>query len=209
MYGIPDQTADSFMRTLEEIVSLKPEHLSVYGLILEEGTPLFENVASLHIPSEDEECDMYYAAVSFLAANGYSHYEISNYAKSGRECKHNLKYWLDEEYIGLGVSAHSYFRGQRYSNSSNILDYLSPKHMCNKVPCDGDGSFEYVMLHLRLAMGIPLMEYRDNFGRDFLAGKQDKIEELCRSGYVELREDRLSLTERGFYVSNAIIAELL
>ena len=98
MYGIPEQTMDSFKRSLDSLIALSPEHVSVYGLIIEEGTPFFRGLTELRLPTEDAECDMYYLAAQLLSDNGYRHYEISNYAKEGYECRHNLKYWRDEEY---------------------------------------------------------------------------------------------------------------
>ena len=109
------------------MASLSPEHISVYGLILEEGTPLFESIENYSMPTEDEECDMYYLAADFLRAAGYSHYEISNYAKPGFESKHNLKYWRAESYIGVGASAASYFLGKRYVNTHSVGAYISGK----------------------------------------------------------------------------------
>ena len=209
MYGIPDQTASSFQKTLDTVASLEPEHLSVYGLILEEGTPLFESKTSLMLPSEDDECDMYYAAVSALGKSGYSHYEISNYSKNGFECKHNLKYWRNMEYIGIGVSAHSYFGSKRFSNPNNVIEYLShdSKRTVTSEVCDS--TFEYTMLHLRLSEGINLEDYRVQFNEDFVESRSDIIKALCKSGYARISNGRFFLTESGFYVSNAIIAQLL
>ena len=124
MYGIPDQSTESFRETLVRVAELAPEHISVYGLILEEGTPFYEMRNSLNFPSEEEEEQMYYLASEILASYGYTHYEISNYAKHGRECKHNLKYWRDEEYVGVGLAAHSYLGGVRYSNTESMEEYL-------------------------------------------------------------------------------------
>ena len=209
MYGIPEQTAESFGRTLAEVIGLSPRHISLYGLILEEGTPLFENRSSLAFPNEDQECDMYYLAAERLASFGYSHYEISNYAKPGYECRHNLKYWRNEEYIGLGLGAHSYYRGKRFSNTCDVKEYLSGN--CTRYVCEEptDEEYEFVMLRLRLREGFSLSEYRSRFGRDFLDGRQDILKRMARLGYVKLSCDRLSLTERGFYVSNSILTELI
>ena len=209
MYGIPNQTVSSFKKTLDTIISLSPEHLSVYGLILEEGTPLYKSKASLMLPSEDDECDMYYAAVSTLVKNGYSHYEISNYSKAGFECKHNLKYWKNREYLGIGVSAHSYFSGMRFSNPNDISDYLSPNRKSILTSSNDDGTFEYIMLHLRLSEGINLEDYRARFNEDFVESRSDIINALCKSGYAEISNGSFFLTDRGFYVSNTIIAQLL
>ena len=212
MYGIPEQTADSFKATLEKVCELSPEHISVYGLILEEGTPLYKSVDKYRMPTEDEECDMYYLAADFLRAKGYSHYEISNYAKVGLECRHNLKYWRCDEYIGVGLAAYSYFDGKRYGNTTDKEVYLStPSEIIiyeEKSTAESE-AYEFVMLGLRLLRGISLSEYKTKFGVDFVKGREEKIQNLLELGYISLTEDNLSLTERGFYVSNSILTSLL
>ena len=212
MYGIPEQTADSFKATLEKVCALSPEHISVYGLILEEGTPLYKSVDKYRMPTEDEECDMYYLAADFLRAKGYSHYEISNYAKVGRECRHNLKYWRCEEYIGVGLAAYSYFDGKRYGNTTDREVYLStPSEIIiyEEKSTPESEAYEFVMLGLRLLRGISLSEYKTKFGVDFVTGREEKIQNLLELGYISLTKDNLSLTERGFYVSNSILTSLL
>ncbi len=211
MYGIPEQTKDSFLETLKVVSSLHPEHLSVYGLILEEGTPFFEMGNSLVLPTEDDECDMYSMASEFLLQNGYLHYEISNYAKPGFESKHNLKYWKDQEYIGVGVSAYSYFNGRRYGNTKSISEYIS-----SDSPIDYDETinleeqkYEYVMLALRLKHGFSLQDYQNRFGEDFVSGREDIIKRFIQCEYMSVLDDRIFLTEKGFYVSNYILTELL
>ena len=212
MYGIPEQTMESFERTLDRVLALSPDHISLYGLIIEEGTPLYKNIYNLAIPSEDTECDMYYLATEKLRAVGYSHYEISNYAKSGCECRHNLKYWRSEEYIGIGLNAYSYFGGRRYANTDEAEVYLMQicenyDHTERSEP--SDKPFEYVMLRLRLSEGFSLRDYEARFGRDFMLHKKEIIERFCKAGYLTFDGDRLALTERGFYVSNSIITELI
>ena len=212
MYAIPEQTTDSFRTTLEKIISLSPLHISAYSLILEEGTRLYEKRNSLTFPSEQEECDMYYMAADMLKAAGYSHYEISNYAKPGFECKHNLKYWKDKEYVGLGLAAHSYFGKKRYSNPVEFSEYFSHRRKeYRQIQLIGaeDNAYEYAMMHLRLSCGFSLRDYEERFKRSFLEGKESYIERLVSSGYVSLADNRIALTEKGFYVSNAILTELL
>lgn len=211
MYGIPDQTKETFCETLKEVTALSPEHLSVYGLILEEGTPFFDMGNSLILPSEDDECDMYSLAAELLSQNGYSHYEISNYAKPGLESKHNLKYWKDQEYIGVGVSAYSYFEGRRYGNTKNISEYISSDSpIAYDEPIDPDEEkYEYVMLALRLKGGFSSEDYKKRFGEDFISGREETIKEFVDRGYMSVADDRISLTENGFYVSNYILTELL
>ena len=211
MYGIPEQTTESFIKTLEAVTALSPEHISVYGLIIEEGTPFFDERDSLSVPDEDNECDMYYSATRLLCDAGYSHYEISNYAKPGSECKHNLKYWRAEEYIGVGVSAYSYFDKQRFGNSKDIEGYIiGNTRVSDSVTLDAsDEAYEYVMLHLRLREGFSLSEYERLFGKSFTEGREETLKKLSDRGYLIIMGDRISLTESGFYVSNYILTELI
>ena len=212
MYGIPQQTKFSFEKTLAEITGLSPTHISAYGLIIEEGTPFFDKRASLELPSEDSECDMYYACAQILAENGYSHYEISNYHKDGYACRHNLKYWHADEYVGVGISAYSYFDGTRYGNSRDMNEYLSSSgiHYTTSDTVDFETQmFEYAMMRLRLSEGFSLSEYERRFGASFLKGREENIAQLQGGGYLEITSDRIALTERGFYVSNTILSELL
>lgn len=212
MYGIPEQTKFSFLETLGFVVSLNPSHISVYGLILEEGTRFWDSRDELSLPNEDGECEMYYSACEYLKKNGYSHYEISNYSKPGFESKHNLKYWRNEGYIGVGISAYSYFEGHRYGNTKIMSEYLSEEkaqYISDDVIDSEVCAFEYAMLRFRLKEGISLSEYKNKFGFDFICSREDKIKEYIKCGYMKKTDDRLFLTEKGFYVSNAILAELL
>ncbi len=210
MYGIPDQTKESFLGTLDKVISLSPEHISAYGLIIEPGTPFYTEKCKLKFPNEEEECEMYDLLCDKMREAGYIHYEISNYAKEGCQSRHNLKYWHDEEYIGVGLAAHSYFENRRYSNTVSLLDYIQSKYgSCGEVIDIRDEMFEYAMMRLRLSTGISLSEYKKRFGIDFCKGKDDIIKRFSDMGFISLGEDRLSFTERGFYLSNTLLAELL
>ena len=212
MYGIPDQTRKSFTETVRTIADLAPEHISVYGLILEEGTNLWRRKDELVLPDEDTECDMYFDAVSILGERGYEHYEISNYAIPGMRSRHNLKYWKNSEYIGVGLSAYSYFDGSRYGNTSNFDAYLGGAWRDSDRRDVIDAStkaYEYVMLALRLSDGFSLAEYRDRFGTDFLSGRESEINKLISLGFAEITDGRFRLTDRGLYVSNSIICSLI
>ena len=212
MYGIPEQTMESFGKTLESVIALEPEHLSLYGLILEEGTPLYNARETIAFPDEDDECEMYYLATDIMRKSGYLHYEISNYAKEGYYSRHNLKYWHADEYIGVGLGAHSYYSGVRYGNSGDIGEYLSgdyAKYDMGEIIDTESLAYEYVMLHLRLAEGFDLTEYHERFGVDFCQGREEILSMMERNGLLTLENNRISLTERGFYVSNNILTELL
>ena len=210
MYGIPEQTLDSFRETLDGVIALSPEHISAYGLIVEEGTPFFDNRDKLNLPDEDTECDMYALACDRLRSRGYSHYEISNYAKPGRESRHNLHYWHSDEYIGVGVSAYSYFDGHRFCNSRDFAQYLKNfKSVSSFETAENSGEFEYAMLAFRLSEGLSLEDYEARFSKSFTDGRETAIRRYIDLGYMTLQDGRLALTERGFYLSNAILADLL
>lgn len=212
MYGIPEQTPKSFKESVEKVCEIMPEHISSYGLIIEEGTPFYNNQNKLNIPTEDVECDMYYSACDMLAKKGYNHYEISNFCLEGRSCEHNLKYWRNEEYLGLGVSAYSYYKGVRFGNCRNISDYiLSPVSSCiDREVCDIEAeAFEYAMMRLRLREGVDLLDYKTRFGRDIYRDNQEVIEKYIALGLMKRSNEVISLTERGFYISNTILAEIL
>lgn len=210
MYGIPSQTKATFEKTLTRVIELKPEHVSVYGLIIEEGTPFYKAVDKLPLPSEDEECDMYTLAAKMLAECGYEHYEISNYATAGKTSRHNLKYWRDEEYIGLGAAAYSYFGNKRYGNVRSFDSYMQGAPYENVDQLDREGEmFEYAMMHLRLSEGIPLAGYKERFGIPFTEGREEKLAAYSALGLVNLSRERVSLTESGFYLSNTIMADIL
>ena len=212
MYGIPEQTEDSFRKTLDAVVSLNPSHISAYGLILEENTRFFVMREKLNFPTEDAECDMYAYACEYLRENGYRHYEISNYAREGQESLHNTRYWRCGEYIGVGAAAHSYLNGKRYANTQNLSEYLSLKngqYTYEETLTVSDMESEFVMLGLRLADGISLTEYKRKFGREFISGREAEINRYINAGYMTLISDRIALTERGFYVSNTILGNLI
>ena len=209
MYGIPEQTYESFKSSLEAVIALKPRHISCYGLIIEEGTPFYEKADKLLLPPEDTECDMYELAARLLSENGYVHYEISNYAQPGYESLHNLKYWRLDEYIGVGLNAHSFFDGRRYFNTDDLFRYIQDDRKEYDETDNESTAYEYVMLGLRLRSGISLSEYKELFGRDFYTSRKDIIDKLVKLGYMTFDGERLALTERGFYVSNSVLTELL
>ena len=216
MYGIPSQTKESLKETLRRIISLSPEHISLYSLILEEGTPIYEMAESLDIPDDDSVYEMYSLVNSRLSDNGYLHYEISNYARQGYSSLHNMKYWQLDDYIGVGISAHSFFEGQRFYNPADRFDLSTlTRYINGQTPriYEDSGSLddnlcEFVMLGLRTARGISLSEFKARFGEDFLASRQREVDGLIKYGLAEIFNDRLYLTEQGMFVSNSIICEL-
>jgi oxygen-independent coproporphyrinogen-3 oxidase len=210
MYAIPSQSVESFSESINRVLSLSPEHISAYSLILEENTPLYENQAQLKFPSEDEEILMYELLCKSLADSGYLHYEISNYAKCGYQSRHNMKYWHSDDYIGVGVSAHSYFLGKRFYNTESIDSYINGAGIISeRDENQNEAAYEYVMLALRTSEGFSLIDYKSRFFEDFLSGREEKLKKYEKLGYLVLSFDRIFLTEKGFYLSNLILSDLL
>ena len=215
MYGIPSQTVESFGRTLEFVKGLEPTHISVYGLQLEEGTPLYRRRDKYVFPDEDEEKAMNRLAAEVLSADGYNRYEISNYARSGYECRHNLRYWLREDYLGLGAAAHSFFGGVRYYAPDGIEEYVSAVNAENYRAVRIDEQIiepqeaveEYIMLRMRLASGVSPAEFTADTGRDF-APYEELMQPFLRSGHIRFSNGRYSFTPEGFDVSNYILARI-
>ncbi len=211
MYGIPEQTLSSFVETVKTVVSLGVEHISAYSLIIEEGTPFYED-KNLILPSEDDEISMYDFLTSFLRQNGYSRYEISNYAKDGYTSRHNLKYWKLQDYIGVGLSASSFFEGVRYTNTADMNDYVADfrEHRRDIEQIDlAELAREYIMLGLRLKEGISLSEYKRLFGKDFYLKNKDLINGYIKNGFMCKNNDRIYFTDKGFYISLAVLSELI
>ena len=211
MYGIPGQTMESFESTVRSVAKLSPTHISLYGLILEEGTPLYMQREQFIFPTEDEEADMYYLGARLLSEFGYRHYEVSNYCLSGMECRHNLKYWRDKEYIGVGLSAYSYLDSKRYGKTKDMKSYLlNPLANVEEELIDKDREkYEYIMMRTRLSEGFSLSEYEELFGENFVLSREKKIREFADLGYVSVEGGRFSFTEKGMYVGNSLLTELI
>ena len=210
MFGIPYQTGESFAKTLEKLIPLAPEHLSAYALTLEEGTPLWRRADKLPFPSEEQTAKMYLRMVDFLGANGLEQYEISNFARTGYQSRHNRKYWDMEEYLGLGVAAHSDFAGVRFGNGRDIEAYLRGEDICaeKSVPGATERENEYVMLQLRLAEGLKNGAFRERFGHDATAFFA-KMEPWIQKGLLRRTADGAAFTPEGFLVSNAVLSEIV
>ena len=211
MYGIPRQTLDSFERTLREAVALTPEHISAYGLKVEEGTPFGRMGESLILPDEDEEFEMYMLCSEYLGKMGYTKYEISNFSRKGHESRHNLRYWRSEDYIGLGVSAHSYFDGVRFANSRDIEGYVCGRDIVSERSEIGSDEqmTEYVMLRMRLAEGVNLVNFEERFGVGFNDIYGERFSRYIDSGYVIKKDGKIAFSDRGFFLSNYILSDIL
>lgn len=212
MYAFPTLAAASFHETLCTVARLSPEHISAYGLIVEDGTPFGERRETLALPSEDEEVAMYEDACRTLGEAGYLHYEVSNYARPGYECRHNLRYWHEEEYLGFGVAAHSYYRGVRFANSRDFSAYLQGKckqYRTKEVIDKENEAEEYTLLALRTSEGIDLSLYEKRFLRSFLEGREETVRRFVAAGAARLSDGHFAFTERGLYIGNSLTAELL
>lgn len=212
MYGLPGQSMENWQQSVEDILALRPAHISCYALKLEEGTPLWRQNPIL--PDDDLQAEMYLWLVSRLEKAGYAQYEISNFSLPGKHSRHNSRYWDLRDYMGFGCGAHSYYGGKRFSTISDLNGYIAAMEQGSSVlePEDEtdapDRAVEYLMLGLRTAYGVEAGEYARRFGRDF-APCAAALQRFLPAGYVRREGDRWYLTPRGFLVSNAIISDVL
>lgn len=218
MIGLPNQTLAEVQDSIEEIVSMEPEHISVYSLILEEGTPLFKKVEEgLELPDEELERKMYWTVKRILETNGYNHYEISNFAKQGYESKHNLDCWNQKEYIGFGVAAHSYTNGIRYSNIENLEQYIknyeedkTEENLVFHEKQDMETmQKEYMLLGLRKIDGVSIQEFKIKFVANPVFLYHDKLEKLVNEELVEIDGDQIKLTNKGLDLANIVWEEFI
>lgn len=210
MYGIPDQTLESFSRSLDLLADLSPEHISAYGLTIEEGTYFHKHLSELDIADDDMQAEMYSMMCARLKERGYRRYEISNFAKPERESRHNTRYWKGLDYVGFGVAAHSCFDNERFGNSRNIDGFLRGEDITEeRYTLDLDErKKEYVMLGMRMENGISLSQYEDRFGVTFPISSPT-VKNYIKNEFLRLEDDSLSFTEKGFLVSNVILSELI
>lgn len=212
MYALPGQTVELWRDTLEQAIVLNPDHISAYSLIVEEGTPMYGLAESgkVDLPDDDSAIEMQRIAIDRLAGAGYHRYEISNYARPGRECRHNIVYWQRGEYLGLGCAAHSLMNGERFENPRSLSEYLSGVRQCGRIRLNlQDEMEETIMLATRMTQGLNLDDYRRRFGEDFVSAHRKSLQRLNRLGLIEIDGGFLRLTRRGLEVQNAVVVELL
>ena len=228
MSALPGQTMESFKAVLEKALSLGAEHISVYSLIVEEGTRLSDNIDSFpQIPSDDEDRQMYYMTKEMLSSYGYEQYEISNYAQKGYECKHNLKYWERCDYLGFGIGAASLYGGRRYTNISDIGRYMDvlaeitnalDKSYVNELLqirtdmeelSKEDEMSEYMFLGLRKTKGIDITDFKEEFGTDIKDIFGEAIEDNIASGLLIHDGNCLYLSKRGIDISNTVMSDFI
>mgnify|MGYP001121660806 FL=1 len=204
MSALPGQTTESVHRTLERVLALSPEHISAYSLILEEGTPFYKRYEGHPelLPSEEEERQMYYDTRDRLCACGYEHYEISNFAKPGYACRHNLGYWERTDYKGFGLGAASLLENVRYTNQTDLTEYLKGNFAGTEEPLTEQAvREEYFFLGLRKMEGVEPGRYREHY--------EERIQRLQAQQLLEEKDGRIRLTERGTDVSNYVMAQFL
>ena len=230
MYALPGQTLESWVATLERALTLEPDHLSLYSLIVEEHTPLHRWVSEGKVapPDDDLAADMYEYARQRLREAGYLHYEISNWARSGHECAHNLTYWRNLPYIGLGAGAHSWYGGRRFVEAKSLREYTERVNAANPSPgMDVDVALpaaaiveeevisrdlemaETVMLGLRLTAGVDLADFERRYCQPLESVFAGRLRDARAAGLVETVEGRLRLTEQGTLLGNEVFAALL
>ena len=228
MSALPGQTMESFKAVLEKALSLGAEHISVYSLIVEEGTRLSDNIDSFpQIPSDDEDRQMYYMTKEMLSSYGYEQYEISNYAQKGYECKHNLKYWERCDYLGFGIGAASLYGGRRYTNISDIGRYMDvlaeitnalDKSYVNELLqirtdmeelSKEDEMSEYMFLGLRKTKGIDITDFKEEFGTDIKDIFGEAIEDNIARGLLIHDGNCLYLSKRGIDISNTVMSDFI
>lgn len=217
MIGLPNQTLDDVKKSLEEISKLNPEHISVYSLIVEEGTPIEKKIANgqLKLPNEELEREEYWEVKKFLESLGYKHYEISNFAKTGYESKHNLNCWEQKEYLGFGAAAHSYMKKTRYSNTENIEKYINQEmqskqlHIVHEVQKEEEQKKEYMLLGLRKIDGVQISSFKNKFGCNPIMEFKNELNKLTQEGLIEIDLDQIKLTEKGIDLANIVWEEFI
>ncbi|MBI4687884.1 MAG: radical SAM family heme chaperone HemW [Nitrospirae bacterium] len=212
IYGVPSQDSRSWEETLNTAVSLKPKHISSYELTLEDDTLLYEYVKNgkMKLPSEEEIINMYNYAIDYLKAEGFIHYEISNFAMPGYSCRHNLNYWDRGEYYGAGVGAVSFIKGKRFRNTPDIKDYINTVRNGDSPVVEAEditedkALVEAIFLGLRKAEGINLEYFSKTYKKDILGLYSKEINELLNEGLIVIEGNKLKLTRKGLLLSNEV-----
>ena len=219
MLGLPNQSLNDLQESINEVINLEPEHISVYSLIIENGTPFCEKLEKQEIalPSDELERAMYWETKRKLEKAGYTHYEISNFAKPGFESKHNLSCWNQEEYIGIGASAHSYTNNVRYSNIDSIEDYIRNYENGNEIDNfvfhekqnKESKMKEFMMLGLRKIQGIHIQDFKNKFGENPIYLYKKELEKLVNEELLEIDGDIIKLTDKGIDLANLVWEEFV
>ncbi len=224
MIELPNQTISDVKESLNEIIKLNPTHVSVYSLIVEENTKMEQliNNKELQLPDEELERQMYWYVKNTLELNGYNHYEISNFAKKGKESKHNLNCWEQKEYIGLGLAAYSHLNGVRYGNTSNIEEYINVQDFFNRSELEESGirivdevqtledkRKEYMLLGLRKIEGVLIQKFKEKFIENPIFLFRKELEKLVNEELIAIDGDCIRLTNKGLDLANIVWEEFV
>ena len=223
MIGLPEQTIEEIKQDLDFVINLNPTHISVYSLIVEEGTKIEKMITSgkLKLPDEELERNMYWYVKNTLELNGYTHYEISNFAKKGKESKHNLNCWEQKEYIGLGVAAHSYFNSIRYGNTNNLQKYIDFNwedyeeaeekeiRIIEEIQDLEEKQKEYMLLGLRKIEGVSIQKFKEKYVENPIFIFRKELEKLVEENLLEIDGDKIKLTNKGLDLANLVWEEFI
>ena len=207
MYGFPDQTLEEVKDDVKNILSLNTEHVSIYSLIVEPGTLFF--LKNIQEQNQDDSRLFYDTILKMMREAGYERYEISNFSKPGYESRHNLVYWHNEEYCGVGLGASGYLNGTRYKNTTKLEDYLQGNFVSEQEKVDRKLLHEYfLMTHLRLKEGFSLKEYKDLFGVDFKEKYRDTVNDFLNQGLAVIGDEQFALSDDGLIIMDSLILKL-
>ena len=214
IYGLPEQTMTRWQANLDAALALAPEHLSCYGLKVEEGTPLFARRERFTLPDDDAQADMYLSAVGLLARQGYEQYEISNFCRPGYPSRHNTSYWQGIPYLGCGPSAHSFNRREREWNIASLNKYLlgieSGERVYETEILDTTTRYnECIITSIRTSQGLSLTKLKEEFGTELWQYCLNMAAPSIKNGMLEEREGNLRLTRKGIFISDSIMSDLL
>ena len=213
MLGLKNQTKEDVAKTIELATACGSSHISMYALTVEDGTPIYTDYLNGELPDSDEVAELYEFGRKLLEEKGFHRYEVSNFAKKGKESKHNLNYWKRGEYIGVGVSASSFMQGKRFTNTFDLDEYMKciisgfyPAVTCEEVD-ESDAKFEFVMLALRTTYGVSMREYKEKFGVSLVEDFPNALKKTAK--YLDLDGDILRIKDEYLYVQNSILTVFL
>lgn len=219
MLGLPNQRIIDLKESLENVLKLAPKHISVYSLIVEEGTPIANKIENgkLKLPDDELERNMYWYVKNTLELNGYKHYEISNFAKKGYESKHNINCWNQMEYVGIGTAAHSYRDITRYSNTEDIKEYINnvqkgefeKNRIIHEIQKEEDSEKEFMLLGLRKIDGIKISEFKNKFGDNPIYLYRNELKKLSDEKLIIIQDDNIRLSNKGIDLANLVWEEFV
>ena len=219
MLGLPNQRIIDLKESLENVLRLAPKHISVYSLIVEEGTPIANKIKNgkLKLPDDELERNMYWYVKNTLELNGYKHYEISNFAKKGYESKHNMNCWNQMEYVGIGTAAHSYRDITRYSNTEDIKEYIKnvqkgefeKNRIIHEIQKEEDSKKEFMLLGLRKIDGLKISEFRNKFGDNPIYLYRNELKKLSDEKLIIIQDDNIRLSNKGIDLANLVWEEFV